>query len=260
MEEVNIWILINTIGGLGIMLYGMVLMNENIVQSAGKRLRNLLLTLTENKIKGFLTGLGITCLVQSSSATTVMETGLVAAGLMTFHQSLAVTLGAELGSTVTGQLVAFKITKYSLIICAIGFFISLIAKTKNTRNIAYSILGFGILFLGLDLMSKALSPLRSHPLFIETMKKVESPIIGILVGLIFTMVVQSSAVTSGIVVMMAMAGSITLEQAIPLNLGASIGTSITAFLASLTLNREAKRVAYSHTSRYTGIYINLYTF
>jgi len=165
---------------------------------------------------------------------------------MTFHQSLAVTLGSELGSTITAQLVAFKVTKYALLFIAAGFFGSLIWKTRRAKSVCMSILGFGLLFLGMDIMSKALEPLRSYEPFLKMMTTIEQPILGILFGMIFTMIVQSSGATSGITVAMAMNGSMSLAQAIPINLGASVGTCITAVLGSLALNREAKRTAYIH--------------
>jgi phosphate:Na+ symporter len=218
------WLMIGLIGGLAVFLYGMLVMNENITESAGKKFKQILLSLTGNKIKGFLTGLGITSINQSSSATTVMEVGFVGAGLMTFHQTIAVTMGAEVGSTVTAQLVAFKITKYALIFVAIGFFTALFVKSKQVKGIGNAILGFGILFLGMDIMSKALEPLRTYQPFLTMMTKVETPIVGLLVGLFFTLLIQSSGATSGIVIAMALSGTITFEQAVPINLGATIGT------------------------------------
>lgn len=243
----DIWNIFGVIGGLAIFLNGMIFMNENILRAAGRKLREILLSLTGGRIRGFLTGLGLTCIIQSSSATTVMEVGLVGAGLLTFYQSLAVTLGAELGTTITAQLVAFRITKYALLICAIGFFSSLVSKTRKGKSTARAILGFGLLFLGLDIMSKSLYPLRKYEVFLNLMSTIEAPIIGILFGLFFTCIIQSSSATSGIVTSMAMTGTLTFSQAVPINLGASIGTSITAFLASLPLNRDAKRTAYAHT-------------
>lgn len=242
----TIWMFMGLFGGLSIFLFGMLMMNDNITAAAGDQLKTLLLKLTKGKIKGYMTGLGITLLNQSSSATTVLEAAFVGAGLMTFHQSLAVTLGSELGSTITAQLVAFKVTKYALLFIAAGFFGSLIWKTRRAKSVCMSILGFGLLFLGMDIMSKALEPLRSYAPFLKMMTTIEQPILGILFGMVFTMIVQSSGATSGITVAMAMNGSMTLGQAIPINLGASVGTCITAVLGSMALNREAKRTAYIH--------------
>ena len=235
------------IGGLGIFLFGMIMMNDNLTAFAGTKLRSIMILLTKNKFRGYLTGLGVTVINQSSSATTVLEAVLVGAGLMTFEQSLAVTLGAELGSTVLGQLFAFpKITKLATLFVAIGFFAFILAKNKKQKSLANTILGFGLLFLGMDFMSRAMEPLRHSVAFLSLMSRIEEPILGIIVGLLFTMIIQSSGATSGLVIAMAISGAITLEQAVPINLGASIGTCITAILGSLSLSREAKRSAYIH--------------
>lgn len=237
----------NLAGGLALFLFGMLRMNNNLTALAGDRLRSIMGLLTKNKFRGYLTGLGITIVNQSSSATTVLEAVLVGAGLMTFQQSLAVTLGAELGSTFLGQLFAFpKITQFATLFVALGFFTFLLAKNKRRKAIANAILGFGLLFLGMDMMSGSLEPLRGSALFLDAMARIEEPLLGILVGLLFTMVVQSSGATIGLVIAMALAGTINLEQAVPINLGASIGTCITAIIGSLSLNREAKRSAYIH--------------
>lgn len=239
--------LLDLIGGLAIFLFGMTMMNNNLTALAGAKLRNIMIVLTKNKFRGYLTGLSVTILNQSSSATTVLEAVLVGAGLMTFNQSLAVTLGAELGSTFLGQLFAFpKITRLATLFVAIGFFSYLVAKSKKRRNLANTILGFGLLFLGMDMMARSMEPLRSSQMFLDLMVKIETPILGILVGLFFTMIIQSSGATSGLVIAMAISGAINLAQAVPINLGASIGTCITAILGSLSLNREAKRSAYIH--------------
>lgn len=234
-------------GGLAVFLFGMLRMNNNLTALAGDRLRNVMVTLTKTKLRGYLTGLGVTLINQSSSATTVLEAVLVGAGLMTFKQSLAVTLGAELGSTFLGQLFAFpKITQLSTLFIAVGFFSFLLAKNKRRKALANTVLGFGLLFLGMSMMSGAISPLRESKFFLDAMSSVEKPILGILIGLVFTMIIQSSGATTGLVIAMALAGTITLEQAVPINLGASIGTCVTAILGSLSLNREAKRSAYIH--------------
>jgi len=244
-------------GGLAVFLFGMVMMNNNITAFAGDSLRRLMFLLTKNKVRGYLTGLGVTILNQSSSATTTLEAMLVGSGLMTFQQSLAITLGAELGSTFLGQLFAFpKITKLATLFIAVGFFAYLIVSSKKKKSAANTLLGFGLLFLGMDMMSIAMAPLRGWKPFLDAMKAVETPELGILLGLVFTMIIQSSGATSGIVIALAIAGSINLYQAVPINLGASIGTCITAILGSLTLNREAKRTAYIHVVFQTvGVFI-----
>ena len=241
------WNLFSLVGGLAIFLFGMMEMNKHLTSIAGSRMKSIMLTLTKGRVRGYLTGLGITIVNQSSSATTVLEAALVGAGLMTFQQSLAVTLGAELGSTFLPQLVAFpSITKLSTLIVFIGFVMLLSVKTRKRKYIAMTIFSFGLLFLGMDMMSVSLKPLRSYEPFIELMKNVETPILGILLGLLFTMVIQSSGATTGITIAMALSGTISLEQAIPINLGAAVGTCITAVLGSLSLNWEAKRSAYIH--------------
>jgi len=243
----TIWNLFTLFGGLAIFLFGMMEMNKHLTSIASGKMKSIMMTLTRGKVRGYITGLGITAINQSSSATTVLEAALVGAGLMTFQQSLAVTLGAELGSTFLPQLVAFpSITKFSTLFVASGFIFSLIARTKKTRHIAMTVFTFGLLFLGMDMMSSSLKPLRTYEPFIMLMKNVETPALGILLGLVFTMIIQSSGATTGITIAMAMAGTISLEQAIPINLGAAVGTCITAVLGSLTLNWEAKRTAYIH--------------
>lgn len=243
----SIWNLFSLVGGLAIFLYGMMEMNKHLTSIAGSRMKSIMMTLTKGPARGYLTGLGITIVNQSSSATTVLEAALVGAGLMTFHQSLAVTLGAELGSTFLPQLIAFpSITKFSTLIVFLGFAFLLLAKTKRNRHIAMTVFTFGLLFLGMDMMSSSLKPLREYDPFIQMMANIETPILGILIGILFTMIIQSSGATTSITIAMALAGAITVEQAIPINLGAAIGTCITAVLGSLTLNWEAKRSAYIH--------------
>lgn len=243
----SIWNLFSLVGGLAIFLFGMMEMNKHLTSIAGNRMKSIMLTLTKGPARGYLTGLGITIVNQSSSATTVLEAALVGAGLMTFHQSLAVTLGAELGSTFLPQLIAFpSITKFSTFIVFLGFAMLLLSKTKRHRYIAMTVFSFGLLFLGMDMMSTSLKPLRSYEPFIRMMASIETPILGIFIGMIFTMIIQSSGATTSITIAMALAGAISVEQAIPINLGAAIGTCITAVLGSLTLNWEAKRSAYIH--------------
>ena len=243
----SIWNLFTLFGGLAIFLFGMMEMNKHLTSIASGKMKSIMIALTRGRTRGYITGLGITMVNQSSSATTVLEAALVGAGLLTFQQSLAVTLGAELGSTFLAQLVAFpSISKFSTFIVALGFILVLTLKSEKGRHIGMTVFTFGLLFMGMEMMSMALKPLRSYEPFIELMKNVETPILGLLFGLLFTMIIQSSGATAGITIAMAMAGTISLEQAIPINLGAAVGTCITAVLGSLTLNWEAKRSAYIH--------------
>ncbi|MCL2791820.1 MAG: Na/Pi cotransporter family protein [Spirochaetaceae bacterium] len=243
----SMWDVFCLIGGLAIFLYGIIAMNKNLTAIAGEKMKSVMLTLTKSRPRGYATGVGITMINQSSSATTVLEVALVSAGLMTFYQSIAVTMGAELGSTFLPHIMAFpKISKFAPIIIGIGFFASLILKKQRSINIALVFLGFGLLFLGLDMMSGSVDPLKHYPPFLDFMTKIEAPILGILFGLMFTLVVQSAGATCGLTIAMAMSGAITLEQALPINIGASIGTVLTALLASLALTWDAKRTAFWH--------------
>ena len=244
MDILNIFSLI---GGLTLFLYGIIVMNKNLTTIAGEKMKSIMLTLTKSRPRGYATGLGITMINQSSSATTVLEAALVGAGLMTFYQSVAVTLGAELGSTFLPHIIALpSITKLAPFLIAVGFFISSRIKKQKSINIALIVLGIGLLFMGMEMMSAALYPLREYPYFLEFMKRVEVPILGILLGIVLTMLFQSSGAICGITIAMAMSGTITLEQAIPLNLGAAVGTCLTAILGSIPLNWDAKRSAYIH--------------
>jgi len=243
----SIWNIIYLVGGLSIFLYGMLMMNDGLTAIAGHRLHQIMNTLTRGRLRGYLTGLGVTAFNQSSSATTVLLAVLVGAGLMTFQQSLAVTLGAEVASTFLTQLVAFpKITRIAPLIIAAAFFTSLFVKTRRARSATSTLIGFGLLLWGMQLMSSSLEPLRTYKPFLNLMLSVEQPLVGIAIGLLFTMVVQSSGATSGLTIAMALSGTITLSQAVPINMGASVGTCITAVLGSLALNHEAKRTAYVH--------------
>jgi len=175
-----------------------------------------------------------------------MLVSFVQAGLMTFAQSMGVILGADIGTTVTAQLIAFKLTDYALLMIAIGFALHMFGKTQTTKNIGDVILGFGILFFGMKLMSDAMKPLRTYSVFIDSMRQMENPLLGILIGALFTALVQSSSATTGVVIVLAQQGFITLDAGIPLVFGANIGTCVTAGLASIGTAREAKRVALAH--------------
>lgn len=235
------------IGGLALFLFGMEMMSEGLKKTAGSKMRNILSTITNNRFIAVGVGAFVTMIIQSSSATTVMLVSFVQAQLMTFAQSLGIILGASIGTTITAQLIAFKLTDYSLLIVGIGFLLVFISKSKKLKNIGEGILGFGILFLGMWLMSDAMYPLRTYQPFIDLLLKLENPILGILVGIIFTALIQSSSAFIGIVIVLGSQGLISLEAAIPLLLGSNFGTSITAGLASINSGREAKRVALAHS-------------
>ncbi len=241
------WVLIMTLfGGLALFLYGMEKMSSGMKKAAGDRMRSILSALTNNRYMGLLVGAFVTMIIQSSSATTVMLVSFVQAGLMTFVQSLGVILGADIGTTITAQLVAFKLTDYALLMIAVGFGLMIFGRNDNQKNIGESVLGFGILFYGMKLMSDAMYPLRSYDPFITTLSHLENPLLGLLVGAAFTALIQSSSAFTGIIIVLAQQGLLSLDAGIPLIMGANIGTCITAGLASIGASREAKRVALAH--------------
>ena len=233
-------------GGLAFFLYGMEKMSSGMKKTAGNRMRSILATLTRNRFIALFVGAFVTMVIQSSSATTVMLVSFVQAELMSFTQSLGVILGANIGTTITAQMVAFKLTDYALIMIIAGFCIRLLGKNEKIKCIGDILFGFGILFYGMKLMSDTMKPLRTYPGFIQMMEGLENPLMGILAGTAFTALVQSSSASTGVVIVLAQQGLITLEAGIPVILGANIGTCITAALASIGTAREAKRVALAH--------------
>ena len=243
----TIWNYLSLLGGLAVFLFSLIELNRNLMAMAGRKMKSVLMKLTKGPFRSYLTGFGITVLNQSSSATTVLEAAMVGAGYLTFQQSLAVTLGAELGATIFPQLVAIPgMTRLSSFFLIFGLTVSILPKKKRYRQTGLVFFSFGLLFLGLEIMTGALMPLRESPVFIRLMKNVEHPLLGILIGMAFTMIIQSAGATTGITIAMALSGTITLSQAVPINMGAAVGTCITAVLGSLPLNREAKRSAYAH--------------
>ncbi len=239
-------LIIGLLGGLALFIYGMEQMSEGMKKTAGDQMRSILAALTHNQLLGLAVGTFVTMVIQSSSATTVMLVSFVQAGLMNFSQCLGVILGGGIGTTVTAQLIAFKLTDYALLMVFIGAVMRMFGKTDRMRNIGNIILGFGILFYGMKLMSDTMKPLRSYPAFIDTLKGLENPLLGLLVGTVLTALIQSSSAFTGILIVLAQQNLITLEAGIPMILGANIGTCITAGLASIGTSREAKRVALAH--------------
>ena len=239
-------LLIGLLGGLAFFLYGMEKMSEGMKKTAGNRMRSILATLTKNRLIALLVGAFVTMVIQSSSATTVMLVSFVQAELMGFVQALGVILGANIGTTITAQMVAFKLTDYALVMIITGFALRLLGKSERARSIGDILFGFGILFYGMKLMSDTMKPLRTYPGFVNAMEGLENPLLGILTGAAFTALVQSSSASTGVVIVLAQQGLITLEAGIPVILGANIGTCVTAGLASIGTNREAKRVALAH--------------
>lgn len=239
-------IFIGLAGGLAFFLYGMEKMSNGMKNTAGNKMRSILASLTKNRIIALIVGAFVTMVIQSSSATTVMLVSFVQAGLLNLVQSMGVILGADIGTTITAQMIAFKLTDYALLMVAIGFCLKLGGKTERSKSVGDIVLGFGILFFGMKLMSDAMNPLRSFPAFIDLMKDLENPLMGILFGAAFTAVVQSSSATTGVLIVLAQQGLISLEGGIPVIFGANIGTCVTAALAGIGASREAKRVAIAH--------------
>ncbi|MGI9647734.1 MAG: Na/Pi cotransporter family protein [Acidimicrobiia bacterium] len=242
------WVLLlaGLLGGLAIFLLGMDRMTESLRVVAGDRLRGILLRLTSNRFVGMLTGAGITAVIQSSSVTTVLVVGFISSGLMSFEQSLGVIIGANIGTTITAQIIAFKVTTYALFAVAGGFAVTFFSKRGDRQAQGAVVLGLGLVFLGMSMMGDAMSPLRSSDTFIDLMARLENPFLGVAVGALFTALVQSSSATTGIVIVLAQQGLITLETGIALVLGANVGTSITALLASVGKPREALRAGVAH--------------
>ena len=234
-------------GGLGLFIYGMKQMSEGLQKTAGKRLRHFLAFLTKNTFSGILVGTGVTSIVQSSSATTVMVVGFVNAGLMTLYQSIGVIMGANIGTTITAQLISFDLGNYAFHAITIGAIAYLFSNKKKYQYIGQVILGFGILFLGLNIMSETMHPLRESHYIIDLMKNFGTqPILGVLVGMTITVVIQSSSATFGILVGLVSVGVIDFTSGVPILLGSNIGTTVTAILSAIGASKTAKKSAAAH--------------
>ncbi len=238
-------LLIGLLGGLGLFLFGMHTMSEGMQQSAGARLRNILALVTRNRIVGAGVGTLVTTVIQSSSATSVMLVSFVNAGLLQFRQTIPVLLGAAIGTTITAQMIAFRITEYSLLMVAAGFFMQAFSRKEQFKSAGYALFGFGVLFYGMHIMSDAMAPLREWDPFINLLLRLENPLLGILVGTLFTALIQSSSAFIGIMIVLASQGLLSMEASIPLLLGSNLGTPVTALLSSMKSDREAKKVAFA---------------
>jgi phosphate:Na+ symporter len=240
-------LLIILFGGMALLLYGMQLTGEGLQRAAGARLRQILTHLTSNRVAAALTGAAVTALIQSSTATTVMLIGFVQAGVLSLNQAMGIILGADVGTTFTVQLLAFKIYDYALLLVGLGFSVLLAAKRGLLRDLAQAVLGFGLIFLGLKLMIDGMEPLKASPLVAEALLTfAESPILGIAVAAAFSALVHSSAATIGLAIALSAHGLLPLAGAVPLVLGANIGTCATALAASVGSSTEAKRVGVAH--------------
>jgi phosphate:Na+ symporter len=250
-------ILFGVAGGLALFIFGMNLMGEGLKKAAGERLRVILETITKNPISGIIVGTLVTMIIQSSSATTVMVVGFVNARLMTLRQATGVIMGATIGTTITAQLIAFNIGDYAYLIAFLGFILFFFIKYKNWQYIGEVFFGLGVLFIGLNTMSDMLKPLANHPIFAEWIVNLgKHPGMGVLVGTLMTVIVQSSSATVGVlqtiasqpvIINNAIQPLIPLTSAIPILLGDNIGTTITALLASIGANKAAIRAAVFHT-------------
>lgn len=245
MYAINI--VIGLFGGLGLFLYGMKMMGDGLENASGEKLKKIFEKITSNPIKGVATGAIITGVIQSSSATTVMVVGFVNAGLMNLYQAAAVIMGANIGTTITAQIIAFQLDKVIPIFLGVGSLTILFSKGKKGKVVGNIILGFGILFLGMELMKNAMSPLAESPAFITTIMKLKGNVLlGVLTGALMTAVIQSSSASTGILVVLASTGSLPLEVAVPILFGNNIGTCITALLSSIGTSKTAKKAALIH--------------
>lgn len=234
-------------GGLGIFLFGMNLMSSELERAAGNSLRHLLEVLTRNRLMGLIMGMLFTILVQSSSATTVMVVGFVNAGLMDLYQAAGVIFGSNIGSTITAQLIAFKLTDIAPAFALIGMLLYSFGKKASMRQIGGVLLGFGLLFVGLDMMGDSVNKLKEMPEVADIMASFSrTPILGILAGFAITAVIQSSAASVGILQLLAAQGLIGLDAAVYVVMGQNIGTCATAMLASIGSNKNARRTAVLH--------------
>lgn len=243
-------------GGLALFLFGMEQMTDSLKAIAGNRMKAILGKLTTNRVAGVFTGAFLTAIIQSSSVTTVLTVGFVSAGLISLTQSIGIIFGAEIGTTITAQIIAFKVTKYSMVMITAGFLMSFLGRSERTRGLGKVILGLGLVFFGMTVMSTAMKPLRTYTPFLDMMKGIENPLVGIALTAFFTALVQSSSATTAIVIVMASQGFITLQAGIALAFGANIGTCVTALLASIGKPRDAVRAALVHiTFNTSGVMI-----
>jgi len=237
---------IQLLGGLALFLYGMEKMTDGLKAAAGKQMNTLLAKLTGNRVLGAITGAIVTAVIQSSSVTTVLVVGFVSAGLMTLVQSVGVIFGANVGTTVTAQIVAFNTTALALPFIAIGFVMTFVWKQGVVRHYGAMLMGLGLLFYGMAAMGSAMAPLRTNQSFADLLQSLQNPVLGMLAGALFTALVQSSSATIGLAVVMATQGLLSLPAGIAILFGAKIGTGITAVLAGIGKPQDAKRAAVVH--------------
>ncbi len=240
-------ILFSFFGGLALFLFGIKYMSEGLQSAAGKRLRYFLEKGTKTPLRGVLTGATVTALIQSSSGTTVLTVGLVNAGLLNLRQAIGIIMGANIGTTLTAYLIGFEIKEYALPIMTIGAVMLFFIKKEKAKLIGQVLFGFGMLFYGMEVMGSGLKPLREWDYFLNLMTNVqENPLLGVAIGTLFTVVVQSSSATIGVLQELATQGLVTYQQAVPILFGDNIGTTITALLAAIGASVAARRAAMTH--------------
>jgi phosphate:Na+ symporter len=237
---------IGVIGGLGLFIFGMIFMSDALQRVAGSQLKNLLATLTKKKFYAVIVGIIVTVILQSSSATTVMTVGFVNAGLLNLNQAIGIIMGSNIGTTVVTQLISFNFEIFAPLIVAVGVTLFILFKDKKLKNSANIFIGFGILLMGMGLMKSAIGPLRDSPLFAEAIVRFNNPLFGLMIGLVITAILQSSAATAGILIAVAGSGLMDIGMAFPVLLGSNIGTCVTALLSSIGTNKTAKRAAMIH--------------
>ncbi|MDD5224090.1 MAG: Na/Pi cotransporter family protein [bacterium] len=241
--------LIQILGGLALFLYGLNISREGLSLFGGEKLRKAIYSLTDKPVRGLLVGVVITLFLQSSSATSVMLVGFASSGMISLFQSIGVILGADVASTLTVQLISFRVMDYALLPVAVGFFLGFFVRHRNIRYLGRIIMGFGLLFFGIKLMSDGALPLAHSRIFMDLLQSLgENPLGGFFLAALLTALVQASAATIGLVISFSLSGAITLPAALPMILGANIGTSVTAFLAAAGSNSEGKQVAWAHFS------------
>lgn len=239
----TVWNVVALLGGLAMFIFGMNLMSDGLKLVAGSYLKKVLEKLTQNRIVAMIVGAGLTALIQSSNAMCVMVVGFVNAGMMELERSVGILMGAKIGTTITGQLIAFNISEIAPIIAFIGVAITMFAKKPKAKNVGQIIASLGILFIGLGEMSKAMGPLASEAWFQDILKRFSNPVLGMLIGIVFTVIIQSASASVGVLQMMALSGVMGFHQAFYIMLGMNIGASVAPALASIGGRKDAKRVA-----------------
>lgn len=242
----DVSILLGLLGGLALFLYGMQMMSSGLEAAAGNRMKQILERLTANRFLGVLVGAGITAAIQSSSATTVMAVGFVNSGMMTLRQAVWIIMGANIGTTITGQLIALDIGQLAPLFAFVGVALVVFFKKPQVHHYGSILAGLGVLFIGMEMMSSSMEPLREWPAFVELVGTFSNPLVGILAGALFTAVIQSSSASVGILQALAVSGIVGIDSAVYVLFGQNIGTCITALLASVGTSRNAKRTTIIH--------------